>query len=280
MFSLKPGPLRTAAKNALTGYVKTLASWRNGYSWLLVMSHMRSGSSLLTHLLFNNPEIAGYGETHTTYRSHNDLYVLLAKVSYQLRTLPRLPASRYILDKLLHNILLTPDGLELFAHEDTRTIFLLRDPQQALASVISTLDYSVDGAVRYYSDRLSALTRYAQAMPASMPAFALTYRQLVEETDLSLAALTSFLELKIPLTSEYQVHRLTGQPGVGDISENIFAGRVLAQPSRDTEVSIPASSLAIAQREYEACWRAMADRCRMVGAPTEANMSGDATVVP
>ncbi|MGV2388843.1 MAG UNVERIFIED_CONTAM: sulfotransferase [Microcystis novacekii LVE1205-3] len=38
---------------------------------------MRSGSSLLTHILNSNPEIIGFGETHLVYESEQDFKALM-----------------------------------------------------------------------------------------------------------------------------------------------------------------------------------------------------------
>ncbi|MDY7013544.1 MAG: sulfotransferase family protein, partial [Cyanobacteriota bacterium] len=50
------------------------------YRVLFILSHMRSGSSLLTHILNSNPEIIGYGETHLQYSSEADFKRLMLKV--------------------------------------------------------------------------------------------------------------------------------------------------------------------------------------------------------
>jgi len=52
------------------------------YRILLILSHMRSGSSLLTHLLNSNPEIIGYGETHIQYASEQD-FKKLSKLCFR-----------------------------------------------------------------------------------------------------------------------------------------------------------------------------------------------------
>jgi hypothetical protein len=49
---------------------------------LLLLGHMRCGSSLLTHILVDNPEIAGYGETHTRYNTSNDFEEWLYRSHY------------------------------------------------------------------------------------------------------------------------------------------------------------------------------------------------------
>ena len=47
--------------------------------YVIVLSHMRSYSTLLAHLLGSHPEIAGYAEMHTSYAQRRDLLRLRRK---------------------------------------------------------------------------------------------------------------------------------------------------------------------------------------------------------
>jgi E3 ubiquitin-protein ligase DOA10 len=104
------------------------------YKILFILSHMRSGSSLLTHLLVNNPEIRGFGETHINYASAEDFKKLLMKLYWQgqdfsqLQDLKKLKMNhQYIHDKVLHNNkFLDQSFLE---SEQIYSIFLIREPQ-------------------------------------------------------------------------------------------------------------------------------------------------------
>ena len=58
---------------------------------LFVLSHMRSGSSLLTHILNTNNEIIGYGETHIKYSSELDFKALLSKVYLRFKKVYNAP---------------------------------------------------------------------------------------------------------------------------------------------------------------------------------------------
>ena len=49
-------------------------------SYIFVLSHMRSFSSLLCHILGSHSEISGYLETHLSYIGRSDLHRLEAKV--------------------------------------------------------------------------------------------------------------------------------------------------------------------------------------------------------
>ncbi len=68
--------------------------------FLFIVSHMRSFSSLLCHILGSHPEISGYAEAQLSYFSRLDLQRLARKVQ-QITGNPVL--GRYVLDKILHN---------------------------------------------------------------------------------------------------------------------------------------------------------------------------------
>jgi hypothetical protein len=67
--------------------------------FLFVLGHMRSGSTLLCHLLCNSDEIIGFGETHNNYRRRSDLAKLLTSVRASTGKNPF--KYRYVLDKIV-----------------------------------------------------------------------------------------------------------------------------------------------------------------------------------
>jgi hypothetical protein len=67
---------------------------------LFVLGHMRSYSSVLSHILGSHPQIDGYCETHIRYRWHFDLLRLQRRVR-QLTGEPL--RGDYVLDKILHD---------------------------------------------------------------------------------------------------------------------------------------------------------------------------------
>src|SRR3972149_8331155 len=79
----RPGKLRREF-GRLMRQVNTLAmrplalTARNRF--LFILGHMRSGSSLLCHLLCSSEDIIGFGEAHNDYRRRSDLSKLLACV--------------------------------------------------------------------------------------------------------------------------------------------------------------------------------------------------------
>src|SRR5262245_8745309 len=100
----------------------------NPHSPLFVLSHMRSYSSLLSHVLGSHPEIDGYCETHLRYRWGLDLWHLRRKVQ---RLTGEPLRGRYVLDKILHDY---PIARGILASQHTRAVFLLREPADVIQS--------------------------------------------------------------------------------------------------------------------------------------------------
>src|SRR5688572_27511814 len=85
---------------SLCSRVHHRAAMRKRRSLLLVLSHMRSYSSVLSHVLGSHPEIDGYCETHIRYRLSLDVH----RLGWKVRALTGEPLSgRFVLDKVLHN---------------------------------------------------------------------------------------------------------------------------------------------------------------------------------
>jgi hypothetical protein len=74
-----------------------------GTEWLFVLGHMRSGSSLLVHLLNSSPEILGYGETHREYTGRRSLFCLHDDVCREFEKHGEItdPFYRYVMDKIV-----------------------------------------------------------------------------------------------------------------------------------------------------------------------------------
>lgn len=219
----------------------------NGRRYLFLLGTMRSGSTLLTSILCSHPGVLGYGETHVVYRSPGDFGELEARVCRAHGIDPAEIGPRYVLDKLLHDGLLPhPEALSGAA---LTCLFLLREPRRTIQSLVHQLDSTLDDAFTYYLGRLASLERYAQVFPRA--AF-LNYENLVADPERTLAGLTAFLGLDPPLTAEYRLQPLHDVKGVGDRSEAIRAGRVLASP-RDLAVELPEDRVAEAEEAYRRC---------------------------
>jgi hypothetical protein len=237
--------------------------------FLMVLAMLRSGSTLLTHILNDSPHIEGIGETKTTYRSHRDLIRMIGKVrAMQWRyQMARDPNPRYILDKVVHTRLLPPEHSGLLADERFRVIFLVREPAGAAASMVRMIP-NMDGrrALEFYIHRIQTLAKTAADLAPRKACFFLDHSQLVGCTRPVLDELQAYLELPEPLNEQYRVTSLTGRFGVGDKSPEIGAGRVLKpkQISSRPEVDLPAELLARARLTYEQCVATLEAICRHV----------------
>ena len=63
------------------------------YRYVFILAHMRSGSTLLAHLLASHPDFVGAGETKVCYRTPADLPQLILKTCELLHK----PISAWIL---------------------------------------------------------------------------------------------------------------------------------------------------------------------------------------
>lgn len=228
---------------------------------------MRSGSSLLTHLLVNHPGIEGFGECWIRYEGASDFRELIARVRLY-NALERLCRRRYagpgdaqiILDKLLHNKLLP--CLELLNEPQLKLIFLLRQPRDVVSSLLRAgkpfpHSGSPEAAAGYCTSRLQALTRYAASICEPRKSLWLQYEGLVNRTHETLQRLQAFLGLNRPMTESYEPTIATGLPGLGDPTRLIKTGRV-ARMHRPPAFDIPEEILRDCNREYYCCQQALA----------------------
>lgn len=236
-------------------YLSILKSYSVPSRYLLILGHMRSGSTLLLHILNSNPELIGFGETKLKYVSRQDLDRLLVRVAYFFGRL-RL-RERYAIDKMLQNCQ-DPD-LSVVQLPNVFSIILLREPTRTLPSLrslngsfagISLL--SEQGCLEYYIDRLAKLESFAQGISNKSQCFFLTYGQLVDDTENTFRALESWLNLKYPLKKDYDMHAGTGIWGMGDGGANIKSGTIVRAEER-TDHEVSAEALAVGKEAFERC---------------------------
>jgi hypothetical protein len=226
-------------------------------SALLVLGHMRSGSTLLLHLLMTNPEISAMGERNATYASTNDLARLV--IATRLARLRPFAHLRYVADQVNHNQF-TPNHRVL---EDPRVrlVFLLRQPHASLTSLLDLTrtyyhqPWSVARAVDYYVERLQTLAAFADRLDLDGRAAFLTYEDLTDQPGATLALLQAFLGLSAGFSQTYDTHRFTGKRG--DPSANIGAGRIV-RPRSLHGAPLPSSALERASRAHSRCRDALA----------------------
>jgi hypothetical protein len=195
---------------------------------VFLLGHMRSGSTLLTNLLRSHPEILGSHELWRTYANRGDLEHL----AIDLRNLnpEKAATADFLVDKILHNQLIH-DPRYVREH-NVKCIFLTREPKASISSMASRLDRlpmyrRPDLAAQYYEFRLRRLAHFAVELDPSSALY-VDYAEIVGRTDETLHRITDFLGLQTPLRPEYEVDDTTGVWGLGDGSEHIQAGRVIA----------------------------------------------------
>lgn len=242
---------------------------KDSYKVILILGHMRSGSSLLTNILTSHAAITGYGESHIQYQSEADLKQLMFKVYFHRQKFNSLPDliklkmnHTYILDKLLHDHkLLNENILKL---ENFYLIFLIREPKTSLKSMLDHKPHWTEKeALQYYSQRLSTLSNYAQIVNSKNHSLFLTYDELVNETDLVFSALQNFLQTQEGFSENYQVTNTTGMRHVGDFKEYIRSGKIMRK-SRAIDISISSNILEEGIEHFNNCCSQLSRFCQTI----------------
>jgi hypothetical protein len=227
-------------------------------SALLLLGHMRSGSTLLLHLLMTNPEVSAMGERGAVYASRADF----ARLALATRLAHPSPFRRlrYVADQVNHNGL-TPN-FSLLQDPRVRVLFLLRRPELSLASILELYrdhyqqPWSASRAVDYYVERLGVLMKLGESMPSPMCAALIPYETLTESPQETLEAIRSFLRLRQGFSRTYDTYPFTGTHG--DPGPNIATGRIIIRKEPSTHVHLGASELERATKAYIRCGGALA----------------------
>jgi hypothetical protein len=226
---------------------------------LLLLGHMRSGSTLVLHLLMTNREVSAAGERGVPYASSADLARLAMVVRIKHRS--PLRVLRYVTDQVNHSHL-TPNP-QLLQDRRVYSLFLLRRPKPTITSIVQLYrtyhpqPWSVQRAVDYYVERLQDLRSLAGRLRDAAPAALIEYETLTALPDETLRALQSFLELRHGFSQCYETYAFTGTHG--DPGPRIAAGKILpATETADVQVHIDAPELERADRAYDQCREALA----------------------
>ncbi|HTP38924.1 MAG TPA: hypothetical protein VMI92_05070 [Steroidobacteraceae bacterium] len=237
-----------------------MASARTRYLFLL--SHMRSYSTVLAHILGSSPEVDGYGETHLRYRSRWSLWALPWKVRRATGAPLRGP---WLLDKLLHNRIRGP--WRLLPAERYRVLIFLRQPRPTLQSLLAMQPilptdqpWTAHRACEYYVERLHRLRIEGERI--GRQAIYLDAEALLQHPAAVLARLGAWLSLQTPLSADYKVFPRTGRTGIGDPGEHIHSGRLKSDTERGScSRWIDPLVLAEAEAAYQRCRAALLQTC-------------------
>jgi hypothetical protein len=237
--------------------------------YLFVVSHMRSLSSVLCHVLGSNAEVAGYAELHLAYAGRNSLRELERRVA---AATDASVAGKYVLDKIVHDQYEIANGV--LARPDVRVLYLLRQPARAFESMLDLSDVlggkpgeaRPELVFRYYCARLESLARYS-LHTQGRSAFVDTER-LIADPESVLDRLADWLALREPMPRDYRTFKYTGIYGYGDPSAAIRTGRLEPElANRNTSgtiAPIPADTLARATAAWAACRDVLIRRCRVL----------------
>jgi hypothetical protein len=216
------------------------------YNKIILLSHMRSRSSVLSHILGSNGEISGYYEQHL---NHNDpLFDIKIKANLILDQDLSFDHT-YLYDKVLHERF---DPLDLKGY---KVIVLIRNPNETLKSIISMEgDIFWEGdyyrAFAYYCQRLQSIIDMVLSVDSDI--LFIDADDLVNNSSAVLNKMTLFLGLKDHLSHHYQSFEKTGKPIYGDPSDNIKSGSII-KTEVNSKAIIPDELLAIAQDYYDRC---------------------------
>lgn len=215
------------------------------YRYVFILGHMRSGSTLLAHILASHPDFVGAGESHISYHTSADLPTLVVKTGEFLHR-PIIRKS-FVVDQINHEYV--SDNV-LRSRELYRCVLLIREPEATLKSMVSMLKCPEEEALRLYDNRLKALTQYGWLLRER--GFLVEYNDLIDRPEEVLGKVTRFLDLKLPLSQHYMTHRMTGRvAGYGDPSNNISTGNIIRTPLH--AVTISEGALIDATRAYLGC---------------------------
>ncbi len=247
-------------------FTDTLRDAANGpYRYLVLLSHMRSYSSVLAHVLGSSPEVEGSGETHVRYRNVLDLWRLRRRIQ---ATTGRPLQGRWLLDKVLHNQVRPID--RFVGHERMRVLMFLRRPGPAIASMVHLARQRGEGTggfadpqvcCDYYVTRLHRLR--ADGERYGRHALYFDAEAVVERPHALLAEVADWVGLKQPLSTRYRLAASTGVEGYGDWLPNIRRGEVLGRDQSTVRNAPPLDPavLAEAQAAYERCRTALMRHC-------------------
>lgn len=231
--------------------------------YLFLMSHMRSYSSLLSHILGSHDSIAGYSEMHLSYRKKSDLLTLRYRVYLSNN---REPMGDYIFDKILHNHTISDTILN---DDRVKVLFMLREPEATLKSILKMSKNlknpsrisNIDKISNYYLNRLKNLEKLSDRTNGR--GVYLDAEKIVDNTDFTLGYLSDWLQLPTKLSSEYKTFSKTGEPGFGDPSDNIKQGKIIK--NRETaDVIIPDDILKRANESYLKCREILINNCSVI----------------
>ena len=196
-------------------------------NFVFIVSTMRSGSTLLNHILAQNNKFLSIGESHTVYQNKYDLKTLMLKTLCYYKIY--IFKNRTYIEKTVLNEQI--DSLEfLNFNQIKKIIFLIRDPVGTISSLLRTNfphSDSIDTAAEYYKKRLQNILLLSDSIQEPDKGIVITYDDLISNSKVTLNVLSKFLNLDQKLSSNYRMQKWSTVWGKGDVgSEKIRTGKI------------------------------------------------------
>jgi len=238
--------------------------------YIFIVSHMRSRSSLLSHILGSHQDISGYAEMAQHYHSTKDFMNLRYKVWSSNNQILK---GHFVLDKILHNKYKISESF--LASTSVHICYLLRRPEDTLKSIIQLANTNqdvrkwqgLDQAAAYYENRICQMTQYTQKV--TNKSFFVESNDLIDNTEPLLCAISNWLSLSQPLSSSYSLFKRTGEAGYGDPSKVISTGQVVHRKNRYENTHIPATILKRVNKSYMNTLTELQTKCTHLGTPAD-----------
>ena len=122
------------------------------YRYVFILGHVRSGSTLLAHILANHPNFVRAGESHISYQTADDLPKLVLQTCISLHR-PILRET-YVVEQINHPYVTNE---VLLSGRVYKCIILIREPEATLKSIMKLLKCQEREALDVYISRLEAL---------------------------------------------------------------------------------------------------------------------------
>lgn len=200
---------------------------------ILVLAHMRCGSTALSNVLCSRTEVSGYGEAHVAYKSRAGLGKLVIN---QARRRAWTPRARWLFDKILHSRHDQDVPKDFF---QAKAIFLARSPAESVSSIrklfvgLGKAQYQTDvAAADYYEERLSALSTLWPRFPAANRV-GLTHAMLISDPEAVLERISVMIGIDPPLRNGYHSHAASRTGGGGDPTQSGGFNRIEQRVARD-----------------------------------------------
>jgi hypothetical protein len=211
-------------------FLKRLNGKHNEDEYIFILSAMRSGSTLLQHLVGQQEDVLSAGETKIEYHRESDLDQLKRYLKEYNSIEEEEDQKRYrYLEKCVHNRYFE----EPFAINGNtlRYLFIIRDPVPAMTSLLELEGWpyaeSRESAAWYYDNRFKALTEFAKKIPDPQNALFLSYEGLLENPESETERISQFLRCDPPLATDYPKQRWTAKLSLGDVSDNIKTSKIV-----------------------------------------------------